>query len=150
MIQFKMTVPSGVAIPLALTLDVLSIVNVSDFDFFKSFTGEAVADAAFTKTLALGPLTFIDPSTGLALSKSDFSLVSDFGYDYLHPAAVSEPSAVPEPPIYGLRRADCWRCGWRQQTSRAFACFLEIACELSFNRMFAPVGLPIPAAVRVA
>jgi hypothetical protein len=102
MIQFKMTVPSGVAIPLALTLDVLSIVNVSDFDFFKSFTGEAVADAAFTKTLALGPLTFIDPSTGLALSESDFSLVSDSGYDYLHPAAVLEPPAVPEPPIYAL------------------------------------------------
>ena len=47
-------------------------------------------------------MTFIDPSTGLALSESDFSLVSDSGYDYLHPPAVLEPPAVPEPPIYAL------------------------------------------------
>jgi hypothetical protein len=101
-IEGKLTVPSGVAIPLTLTLDVRSSVSVTDFDFFKPFTGEAVADAAFTKTLALGPLTFIDPSTGLALSETDFSLVSDSGYDYLHPAVVLEPPAVPEPPIYVL------------------------------------------------
>ncbi len=101
MIEMKITVPSGVAIPLALTLDVRSTIDVGNFDFFTSFTGKATAEGAFTKTLALGPLTFIDPSTGLALSESDFSLVSDFGYDYLHPASV-EPPAVPEPPTYAL------------------------------------------------
>ena len=63
-IQGQLTVLSGVAIPLTLTLDVRSTISVTDFDFFKPFKGEAVADAAFTKTLALGPLTFIDPSTG--------------------------------------------------------------------------------------
>jgi hypothetical protein len=102
MLRINMTVPSGVAIPIALTLDVRSAVSADNRDHLKSFTGEAVADAAFTKTLALGPLTFIDPSTGLALSESDFSLVSDSGYDYLHPPAVLEPPAVPEPPIYAL------------------------------------------------
>jgi hypothetical protein len=102
MIQVNTTVPSGVAIPIALTLDVRSIVGVNNRDSLEAFTGEAVAEGDFTKTLALGPLTFIDPSTGLALSESDFSLVSDSGYDYLHPPAVLEPPAVPEPPIYVL------------------------------------------------
>ena len=97
---------------------------MSDFDFFKSFTGEAVADAAFTKTLALGPLTFIDPSTGLALSKSDFSLVSDFWLRL--PSSCRRLGALGRPGAADLCifRPDCWRCGWRQQTSRAFACFL--------------------------
>jgi hypothetical protein len=102
MIQVNTTVPSGVAIPIALTLDVRSIVGVNNRDSLEAFTGEAVAEGDFTKTLALGPLTFIDPSTGLALSESDFSLVSDSGYDYLHPAVFPEPPAIPEPPIYAL------------------------------------------------
>jgi hypothetical protein len=68
-----------------------------------SFSGSAETYGAFKNTLALGPMTFFDPSTGLALSEGDFSLVSDSGYDYLHPPpAVLEPPAVPEPPIYVL------------------------------------------------
>ena len=101
-IEINKTVASGVPIPVTLALDVRSLAASDNFDTVSSFSGSAETYVAFKNTLALGPLTFIDPSTGLALSESDFSLVSDSGYDYLHPPAVLEPPAVPEPPIYVL------------------------------------------------
>ena len=101
-IEINKTVASGVPIPVTLALDVRSLAASDNFDTVSSFSGSAETYVAFKNTLALGPMTFIDPSTGLALSESDFSLVSDFGYDYLHPPAVLEPPAVPEPPIYAL------------------------------------------------
>jgi hypothetical protein len=101
-IEINKTVASGVPIPVTLALDVRSLAASDNFDTVSSFSGSAETYGAFKNTLALGPMTFIEPSTGLALSESDFSLVSDSGYDYLHPPAVLEPPAVPEPPIYVL------------------------------------------------
>ena len=95
-IEINKTVASGVPIPVTFALDVRSLATSANFDTVNSFSGSAETYGAFKNTLALGPMTFIDPSTGLALSESDFSLVSDSGYDYLHPAAVLEP------PIYAL------------------------------------------------
>jgi hypothetical protein len=101
-IQINKTVASGVPIPVTLAIDVRSSASSDNRDTVGSFGGAAETYVAFKNTLALGPMTFIDPSTGLALSESDFSLVSDSGYDYLHPPVVVEPPAVPEPPIYVL------------------------------------------------
>ena len=101
-IAINKTVASGVPIPVTLALDVRSRAVSDNFDTVSSFSGSAETYVAFKNTLALGPMTFIDPSTGLALSESDFYLVSESGYDYLPPPAVLEPPAVPEPPIYAL------------------------------------------------
>jgi hypothetical protein len=101
-IQINKTVASGVPIPVTLAMDVRSSASSDNRDTVSSFGGAAETYVNFKNTLALGPITFIDPSTGLALSESDFSLVSASGYDYLHPPDVMEPPAVPEPPIYVL------------------------------------------------
>ena len=97
-IEINKTVASGVPIPVTLALDVRSLAASDNFDTVSSFSGSAETYVAFKNTLALGALTFIDPSTGLALSESDFSLVSDSGYDYLpssrRPGAACRPGAA--------------------------------------------------------